>query len=551
MRPDRPPGDLFLLLAVPLVLLLLFPMDLAPGRYLVTFPADRFEPWGPPKEGPAYNSDCLRSYYPRRVETAEALRSGRIPLWDSSSFSGQPFLANFQSGVFYPPNLLLLPFSPERSLGVSVWLHLVLAGCGGLLLLRSLGLSSGVALIGGLLYAANGALAVRAGQVTMLATPAWIPLVLYASRRVVRGGSVLPLAVSFACMVLAGFPPILLWGALLAVLWTVHEWLGVRRTDGYRPLLRAAEGFLLGGALAGAQLVPTAEFLLHSDRIRFTYEDLLSSSWHPAALIRLLVPDWFGSPIDGDSWIEILRRGNGHYYQSFLSTACYVGVGSLLFLVVGAAPAWRNRSARFLMAAGLVSSLVLLGTPLVRVVSLLPGLGGSRIDRIVHLVMLAMVVPAAFGIERARRGPGARRAAAGAALVLGLLLLGLRAGEEGIAGGLVPDAGRRLPLPGERAGRIPRAALFLAGGTLLLLLPPARARGAFLPAGGGPPPRGGRRPRGAPLPCHRGPGGAPAGDGRDPGPPRARPGGAGRPLSRSRSPLEPSRSLLDRRGGGV
>ncbi|RPJ41784.1 MAG: hypothetical protein EHM19_11125, partial [Candidatus Latescibacterota bacterium] len=290
MMPRRPASGSLLVLLVPLVLLLLFPIDFAPGRYLVTYRADRFEPWGPPRPGPSFNSDCLRSYYPRRVMTDAALEAGRIPLWDLSSFCGQPYLANYQSGVFYPVNLLLLPFSPERSLGLSVWIHLMIAGIGGMLLLRGLGLSPGVALIGGLLYAANGALAVRTGQVTMLATPAWIPLVLHLARRTARGAGALPLALAYFCMVLSGFPPILLWATLLAAAWTLHEWLACRREAGPLPLLRAGAGFLLGAGLAGVQLVPTAEFLLHSDRVRFTYQELLSSSWHPAALLRLVVP---------------------------------------------------------------------------------------------------------------------------------------------------------------------------------------------------------------------------------------------------------------------
>jgi hypothetical protein len=413
--------------------------------------------------------------------TSEALREGRIPLWDPSSFCGQPYLANYQAGVFYPINLLLLPFSPERSLGLSVWIHLVLAGVGGMLLLRMLGLSPGASLIGGLLFSTNGALAVRTGQVTMLATPAWIPLVLYLAARAVRGMSALPLALSFACFLLAGFPPIVLWGSLLAAAWTVHEWLAVRRSEGIRPLLRAGFGFLLGAGIAAVQLVPTAEFLLHSDRIRFTYGELLSSSWHPAALIRLLVPDWFGSPRVQDSWIELLKRGDGHYFQSYLSTAAYVGIGTLVFLALGAADAWRNRSARFLMIAGFAASLVLLGTPALRLVAALPGLAGSRVDRIVHLVVIALLVPSSFGIEKATR-PFRRRVPLLAALFLVLLLGGLWGGTDALADRLVGE-GRERAVLSVLDGRSFGWAFFFLGGAALLVLLPRRARASrfFLP----------------------------------------------------------------------
>jgi hypothetical protein len=299
--------------------------------------------------------------------------------------------------------------------------------------------------------------------------------VLLAAQRAVRAGSVLPLALSYAMLVLAGFPPILVWGTLLAVFWTLHAWLPLRGETGIRPLLRAGEGFLLGAGLAAVQLVPTAEFLLHSDRIRFTYEELLSSAWHPAALVRLLVPDWFGSPIDGDSWIELLKRGSGHYYQSFLSTASYVGIGTLLLAAAGARAAWGNRSGRFLMLAAGFALLVLLGTPVLRAVSLVPVLAGSRVDRIVCVLTLGLLVPAAFGVSRVSRGGARGRGVAVALLVLGGLLLPLGFAREAVASRLVDSDVRRFLDSGLGPGRVAWAACFLAGTALLLALP-TRAR---------------------------------------------------------------------------
>ncbi|RPJ42128.1 MAG: hypothetical protein EHM19_10885, partial [Candidatus Latescibacterota bacterium] len=322
------------------------------------------------------------------------------------------------------------------------------------------------------------------GQVTMLATPAWIPLVLHLARRTARGAGALPLALAYFCMVLSGFPPILLWATLLAAGWTLHEWLACRREAGAAPLLRAGAGFLLGAGLAGVQLVPTAEFLLHSDRVRFTYQELLSSAWHPAALIRLVVPDWFGSPIDGDSWIELLSRGDGHYYQSYLSTAAYVGIGTLVFFALGARGAWRNRSARFLLIAGAGAALVLLGTPLLRLVAAVPGFAGSRVDRIVHIFVVALIVPAAFGIERSR-GAFPRAIPAAALLALALLVALLWGGGDAIAERLVRPGLPRPSIPGLAAERHAWAALFLAGTAALLFLPGRfRASRLFLPLAG-------------------------------------------------------------------
>ncbi len=397
----------FLILAA--ALLILYPMDLAPGRFLVTYDAANFAPWDDAPPAPSFNPDCLQSYYPRRVLSREALLAGRIPLWDPTSFCGQPFLANFQSGVFYPVNLLLLPLSAERALGAYVWLHLLLAAVGMYLFLSSIRVSSVPSLAGALLFAANGALAVRTGQSTMLATPAWIPLLLFLAGRVARGGNPLPLALAWTCMVLSGFPPILAYGALLILPWALWCWWPGRKERGGAKLLSLAGGFALGTGMAAAQLLPTLEFISQSGRIRFAYETLLSSSWHPAMLIRLLLPRFFGSPLDGTDWFHLLSRGNGHYFQSFISTGAYAGAGTLLLAAAGAA-VWRSsRTARFFLFAGGTGALVLFGTPLLRVVSLVPGLGGARVDRVVHIPVIALVVLASIGLDRAARGETARR----------------------------------------------------------------------------------------------------------------------------------------------
>jgi len=467
----RSKASLLLVLGIPIVLAVLFSMDFAPQRHLVTYRPDRFAPWGPPADEPSFNADCLRSYYPRRVLATEALRSGRIPLWDPHSFCGQPFLANFQSGVFYPVNLALLPFTPERQMGLFVWVHLLIAAWGMAAFLRGCGLSREASLIGGLLFAVSASLAVRTGQSTMLATPAWIPVVLHLARRTVRGGSIVPLALAYGCMILAGFPPILVWCSLLAGAWTVYQWWAGRDRWGVGTLVRAGGGFILGAAFAAVQLVPTAELAAHSDRIRFTYETLVSSSWHPAALARMLVPDFFGSPFDRDLWIHQLKRGDGHYMQSFLSTAGYVGIGTLLFLAAGLGRAWRDRSGRFLLVAMVVAALILLGTPLLRAVSVLPVIGGARIDRIVHIVVFGIVTAAAFGFDRWRGGEGRRAGIVGALIIAAIVaaLVGWREGIAGALGGTV--MGRPLPA-GPMTGRALHVAVFVVGAAALFFLPP-------------------------------------------------------------------------------
>jgi hypothetical protein len=131
------------------------------------------------------------------------------------------------------------------------------------------------------------------------------------------------------------------------------------------------------------------------------------------------------------------------------------------------------------MFAGGFALLVLLGTPVLRAVSLVPVLAGSRVDRIVCVLTLGLLVPAAFGVSRASREGAPGRGWLVALLVLGGLLVPLGFAREAVASRLVDSDVRRLFDSGLGPGRVARAVCFLAGTALLLALP-TRARSSRL-----------------------------------------------------------------------
>src|SRR3990167_414445 len=81
------------------------------ARNLVSF----FSPWyyekfaGFPAGVPGKSGmlDQLRLYYPYMRLTQEAYRHGELPLWNPYNFSGNPHMAEWQSGAFYPLHVLL------------------------------------------------------------------------------------------------------------------------------------------------------------------------------------------------------------------------------------------------------------------------------------------------------------------------------------------------------------------------------------------------------------------------------------------------------------
>lgn len=121
--------------------------------------------------------DTMAYMYPYRVFAAEALRDGRVPLWNPWIFFGVPFLANLQSAVFYPLHALFLILPGPFAMNASVVLHFFLAAWFAALAARGIARldwwSAGVA---GLLYGFSGFVGAQVGHLNQLNAAAWLPL---------------------------------------------------------------------------------------------------------------------------------------------------------------------------------------------------------------------------------------------------------------------------------------------------------------------------------------------------------------------------------------
>src|SRR3972149_933524 len=101
--------------------------------------------------------DMFLYFYPNWDYAADAIRHGRLPLWNPYLFMGAPFLANSQTGVLYPLNLALAWLPTARAINLTIILHVWLAGTGTYIFARrSLGLSRLAAWLGAATFASGG-----------------------------------------------------------------------------------------------------------------------------------------------------------------------------------------------------------------------------------------------------------------------------------------------------------------------------------------------------------------------------------------------------------
>ena len=402
----------FLLFAA-LPCLLLWPVVFGGDVFL---PADLLKdiaPWrtGNPNSTVPWNPlqwDGMAEFYPWRLFAAETLKSGYLPLWNPHQFCGTPFVANSQSAVFYPLNLLFCVFPVARAFGISVLLHLFLTGSFLYLFLRSRALALGrpAALLGAVAWQLCHWQVAWLALPTFLCVSAWLPLALLLVDRTVERPTALratALGLCLGVMLLAGHLQIAFYCFGLITAYAAFRILPIIKSH-WRPLLGAAALTLaLAFGLAAPQLLPSVELARMSHRAGGAvsgqaYLGYVRLAVPSVNLVTLFAPGFFGSPTRGTYWGVGLNGGPGAY----LENACYGGILTFLLALAALPLTWRTQSVtRFFSLAALIALLLALGTLLNALLFFgIPGFAqtGSP-GRILVLWSFCLPVLAAIGID--------------------------------------------------------------------------------------------------------------------------------------------------------
>ena len=179
--------------------------------------------------------DLSTYFYPYRQYAAAALRQADLPLWNPYLFQGAPFLANQQTAVLYPPNLLYLLVATETGLALSIAIHLVWGALGVYAYTRrATGLAWLAAVGAAATFGLSGFLGAQVGHVNQVNAAVWLPWALLAAHRLYDGRSVrwaVALSVILALQFLAGHAqPSYMTLAAVMFCWlgrAAWDWLGV------------------------------------------------------------------------------------------------------------------------------------------------------------------------------------------------------------------------------------------------------------------------------------------------------------------------------------
>jgi hypothetical protein len=358
------------------------------STYLVNF----FSPWNayPGFGSPVKNNampDVIGQIYPWKTFTIDTFKHLQIPLWNPYSFAGTTHLANYQSAVLSPLNLLffILPFIDAWSL--MVLLQPLLAGIFMYLYLKTLKISKEGSLIGSLGFMFCGFIITWMAYATLGYAILFLPLALFAIEKFYqtqKNWFLTLLSFSLPLSFFSGHFQISIYFFLLIGAYIIFKFY---QTRNIRNTVYIILYILLGILLSLPQLLPSVEAYTQSLRSSiFQKGEVIPWGY----LSTFLAPDFLGNPVTRNDWF-------GHYAE----WNAYIGV---IPLMLGFYAVFRVRKKEILFfgLTALLAILFAFQTPLLDLLVILkiPVLSTSAASRIIVLFSFSLAVLAGYGFDR-------------------------------------------------------------------------------------------------------------------------------------------------------
>lgn len=340
-----------------------------PSKYLVTF----FPPWNAAYGMPVKNNampDVITQIYPWKKLTIETWKLGQVPLWNPYSFAGTPHLANYQSAVLSPFNLLFWVYPQIDAWSILVLLQPLLAGIFMYMFMGELVRSDVGSTIASLAFMFCGFIVVWMAYGTLGYAVLFLPFILWAVHRNKGVLVSLGLALSF----FSGHFQISMYVAVLSFFYALV-------------FNRKSIVFLiLGIFLAAPQILPALEAYQNSTRSdNFVKGEIIPWQY----LVTLFAPDFYGNPVTRNDWF-------GHYAE----WAGFIGVVPLmlaLFVFIGK----KGKNEWFFGIVALIALALALPTPLSDLLFWLkiPAISTSAASRIIVVSSFSFAVLSGFGFD--------------------------------------------------------------------------------------------------------------------------------------------------------
>ena len=334
-------------------------------------------------------TDPVRQQYPWKKLSIDSIKKIELPLWNQYSFSGTPNLANFQSGVFYPLNIIfLLPYSFSWSLFIV--LEPLLAGIFMYLFLKNLKLVNLASFFGGFVFAFSSFFVTWLEWGNILHTALWLPLILLSLDKLRKSRIwIFVLIFSLSSSFFAGHLQAFFYSFLVSLFYFLFRYFEKKEL---RFLFLFSVSSALSFLLILPQLLPTIKFIglsaRSSDLLIWQQEGWFIPWQH---LLQILIPDFFGNPSTLNYW------GVWNYGE----LSIYIGIVPLIFVLYSMLG--RKEKEVIFFAIILVLAFVFsLPTFFAKIPYQLdiPFLSTSQPTRLIYLIDFSLAVLAGFGLNK-------------------------------------------------------------------------------------------------------------------------------------------------------
>jgi len=361
-----------------------------PSQYQANF----FDPWSSYGiyEGPVKNNampDVITQIYPWRQFTIDSLKDGVIPLWNPYSFAGTPHLANYQSAVFSPMNLLFfLPLRFVDSWSLLILFQPLLGGLGMYFLIKSFRLNNLSAASSAVAFMFCGFMTTWMAYGTLGYAILFLPWAFYFVNRFIETrksffGVLLSFSVVFSLF--SGHFQTSIYFLIAVFTYILYRGISLHNL---RMTLILLIYLLVGFLISMPQILPSIEFYLNSVRQSIvTQLEVIPLGYLPT----LIAPDIFGNPVTRNDWFGHYAEWNG-----------FSGTLTIFFAILAAILLFKkDRRVIYFIGLGLGALLVAFDTPINLLVFKLnlPLFSTSASSRIIVLFSFAICVLAAFGIN--------------------------------------------------------------------------------------------------------------------------------------------------------
>ena len=340
----------------------------------------------------AQGPDVIRQLFPWKHFAVESFKNSQIPFWNPYSLSGNPLMANFQSGVFYPLNAVFLS---DFLIGWTFFILLIpiLASFFTYLFLRELNVGRVASVFGSIIFAFSSYMVVWMEYGNVGHTFIWLPLGLLFAERLSKNFSIktaifliLSLTVAFLAGYIQGYFYIIL--TLIFYFFLKSKYL---KTFTSKKFLSFLLILLVPSLLSAFQLLPTLELFTLSSRNNYTLleiDKLLNPIWYT---ITTIIPNFFGHPVSRNHW----------FYGTYIERVSYFGFIPFIFALF-AILNFKKRKEIFIFSAIAFSSLFLATNLFITkfIYSLpLPVISTTVPTRILSLFVFSGCILAAFGLD--------------------------------------------------------------------------------------------------------------------------------------------------------